>query len=67
MFVMKRLEAVAESVKLGESKSERLEILKNQLRMTVLPTQFQLPLNPHIKVIYLLYIYWLYVIVFLYM
>ena len=50
MFVMKRLENVAETVKTGESKSERLSILKEQLRATVLPKEFQLPLNPHLKV-----------------
>lgn len=50
MFVMKRLEHVAETVKTGESKSERLSILKEQLRATVLPKEFQLPLNPHLKV-----------------
>ena len=61
MFVMKRLENVAENVKLGESKAERLAILREHLRKTVLPHEFQLPLNPHIKVrinIYLLsYLY----------
>jgi hypothetical protein len=51
MFVMKRLERVAEQVVLGESKSKRLEILREQLRLTVLPAEFQLPLNPHIKVL----------------
>ena len=50
MFVMKRLERVAEKVILGESKSERLEILREQLRVTVLPPEFQLPLNPHSKI-----------------
>ena len=50
MFVMKRLENVAETVKTGESKAERLSILKEQLRATVLPKEFQLPLNPHLKV-----------------
>lgn len=50
MFVMKRLENVAENVKLGESKAERLSILREHLRKTVLPNEFQLPLNPHIKV-----------------
>lgn len=50
MFVMKRLERVAEEVVKGESKSERLEILREQLRVTVLPPEFQLPLNPLIKV-----------------
>jgi hypothetical protein len=50
MFVMKRLENVAENVKLGESKAERLTILREHLRKTVLPNEFQLPLNPHIKV-----------------
>ena len=50
MFVMKRLERVAEEVIKGESKSRRLEILKEQLKITVLPQEFQLPLNPHMKV-----------------
>jgi hypothetical protein len=50
MFVMKRLEKVAEKVKLGDSKAERLDILKKELKATVLPPEFQLPLNPHIKV-----------------
>ena len=50
MFVMKRLEKVAELVTQGKSKHERLEILREQLRQTVLPPEFQLPLNPHIKV-----------------
>jgi hypothetical protein len=50
MFVMKRLENVAENVKLGESKGERLHILREHLRKTVLPNEFQLPLNPHMKV-----------------
>ena len=50
MFVMKRLERVADQVKLGDSKASRLEILKEQLRLTVLPPEFQLPLNPNIKV-----------------
>mmetsp|Transcript_22545 Transcript_22545/g.32952 ORF Transcript_22545/g.32952 Transcript_22545/m.32952 type:complete len:1155 (+) Transcript_22545:111-3575(+) len=50
MFVMKRLENVAENVKRGESKSDRLSILREHLRKTVLPKEFQLPLNPHIKV-----------------
>jgi hypothetical protein len=50
MFVMKRLENVAENVKLGESKAERLAVLREHLRKTVLPHEFQLPLNPHIKV-----------------
>jgi hypothetical protein len=49
MFVMKRLENVAENVKLGDSKAERLSILREHLRKTVLPNEFQLPLNPHIK------------------
>lgn len=50
MFVMKRLEAVAERVQAGESKSARLEILHSELRRVVLPPEFQLPLNPQIKV-----------------
>jgi hypothetical protein len=50
MFVMKRLERVAEKVLEGESKTERLAILREQLEVIVLPPEFQLPLNPHIKV-----------------
>lgn len=50
MFVMKRLEKVAELVCTGESKSERLEILRNELRTLVLPSEFQLPLNPNLLV-----------------
>lgn len=54
MFVMKRLERVAERVVQGNSKEERKEILRKQLTETVLPNEFQLPLNPHIKVSYLI-------------
>lgn len=50
MFVMKRLEHVAEQVKLGESKEERKKILQDRLSEVVLPTVFKLPLNPHLKV-----------------
>lgn len=47
MFVMKRLENVAEAVKLGESKEARKQILRARLNEIVLPTVFKLPLNPH--------------------
>lgn len=50
MFVMKRLERVAEAVKLGDSKEERKRILKDKLSEVVLPTTFKLPLNPHLTV-----------------
>jgi hypothetical protein len=50
MFVMKKLETVAEKVKEGETKSDRLLILRQLLTDINLPTQFQLPLNPHFKV-----------------
>lgn len=50
MFVMKRLESVAEKVCEGKSKSKRLEILRETLKTVVLPSEFQLPLNPHIKI-----------------
>lgn len=54
MFVMKRLESVAEAVKLGESKDERKRILHDKLSEIVLPATFKLPLNPHFNVRYLL-------------
>jgi len=50
VFVMKRLEAVAELVCQGESKSARKQILHEQLSQINLPESFQLPLNPHLKV-----------------
>ena len=50
VFVMNRLTNVAELVCQGTSKAERLDILRNQLAETVLPSEFQLPLNPHLKV-----------------
>lgn len=50
MFVMKRLESVAEKVVTGVSKTDRLEILHRELKTTVLPNEFQLPLNPSLKV-----------------
>jgi len=50
VFVMKRLETVAEAVAVGATKSDRLKILHQLLNETVLPTEFQLPLNPHLKV-----------------
>eukprot|EP01038_Epipyxis_sp_PR26KG_P005716 gene5716-7889_t len=51
MFVMKKLEHVAEAVKLGESKEARKKILHARLAevVPVLPTTFKLPLNPHRK------------------
>jgi CRP-like cAMP-binding protein len=51
MFVMKRLERVAEAVKVGEKKSQRKAILKEQLQAITLPPSFQLPLNPKIRVV----------------
>ena len=63
MFVMKKLEAVAEKVKEGETKSDRLVILRQQLTTINLPSQFQLPLNPHMKV--LLELYFFYCILFI--
>jgi len=50
MFVMKRLESVAEAVILGESKSDRKEILHKLLKEIVFPTSFKLPLNPHLNI-----------------
>lgn len=50
VFVMNRLTNVAELVCQGNSKSERLDILRGQLKETVLPSEFQLPLNPLLKV-----------------
>ena len=50
VFVMKRLETVAEHVAAGATKAERLKILRDLLTETVLPAEFQLPLNPHLKV-----------------
>jgi phosphatidylinositol 3-kinase len=50
VFVMKRLEAIAEQVCLQPSKSERLSKLRELLAEVVLPTEFQLPLNPHLRV-----------------
>ena len=58
MFVMRRLEHVAEAVKLGDSREARKAILMKQLGEIVLPTVFKLPLNPHrsvsIAIIYLM-------------
>jgi CRP-like cAMP-binding protein len=48
VFVMKRLESVAELVAAGPSKQERLTILRDQLDAVALPSEFQLPLNPHL-------------------
>ena len=50
MFVMRRLESVAEAVVLGDSKEERKRILKERLSEIVLPTTFKLPLSPHLNV-----------------
>jgi phosphatidylinositol-4,5-bisphosphate 3-kinase len=50
MFVMKRLEVIAQKVVDGDSKAARLEILRQQLRDAILPPEFQLPLNPLMKV-----------------
>jgi hypothetical protein len=50
MFVMKRLEAVAQAVVLGDSKDERKRILQERLSEIVLPTTFKLPLSPHLNV-----------------
>ena len=50
MFVMKRLESVAEAVILGESKEARKAILHARLKEIVLPTTFKLPLNPSLNV-----------------
>ena len=49
MYVMKRLEAIALKVVQGESKAERKQILHKQLEEAVLPSQFQLPLDPHLR------------------
>jgi Phosphatidylinositol 3- and 4-kinase/Phosphoinositide 3-kinase family, accessory domain (PIK domain) len=49
MYVMKRLEAIALKVVEGESKAERLEIMRQQLKDAVLPNEFQLPLDPHMR------------------
>lgn len=51
MYVMKRLEAIAVKVCEGESKSKRLEILRQQLKEAVLPSEFQLPLDPHLTAV----------------
>ena len=51
MYVMKRLEAIAMKVCEGESKSKRLEILRQQLKEAVLPSEFQLPLDPHLRAV----------------
>ena len=50
MFVMRKLESVAEAVVLGDSKDERKRILKERLSEIVLPTTFKLPLSPHLNV-----------------
>jgi phosphatidylinositol-4,5-bisphosphate 3-kinase len=48
MFVMKRLECVAELVTHGESKSARLTILRDELKKVQFPPEFCLPLNPNL-------------------
>lgn len=52
MFVMRRLEHVAEAVKQGDSKEARKAILHERLRAMVscLPPTFKLPLNPLLTV-----------------
>mmetsp|Transcript_34230 Transcript_34230/g.75420 ORF Transcript_34230/g.75420 Transcript_34230/m.75420 type:complete len:1239 (+) Transcript_34230:443-4159(+) len=50
MFVMKRLESVAEAVCAGESKADRKAILHARLSEIVLPSSFKLPLNPHLNI-----------------
>jgi hypothetical protein len=50
MFVMRRLEHVAEEVAKGESKESRKSILRSRLSEIVLPATFKLPLNPHLTV-----------------
>lgn len=50
MFVMRRLEKVAEIVKKGETKEQRKNLLTESLNEVVLPSQFKLPLNPHLTV-----------------
>lgn len=51
MYVMKRLEAIAHRVVEGKSKADRLALLHTQLREAVLPAEFQLPLDPHMKAV----------------
>jgi hypothetical protein len=50
MFVMKKLEQVAQAVILGDSKEARKEILRARLSEIILPDTFKLPLNPHLQV-----------------
>ena len=50
MFVMKKLEQVAQAVILGDSKESRKEILRARLSEIILPDTFKLPLNPHLQV-----------------
>lgn len=50
MFVMKRLEAVAQAVVCGDSKEQRKQILRERLSEIVLPSTFKLPLSPHLNV-----------------
>ena len=50
MFVMKRLEHVAQLVTKGESKKDRLDILKSELKKVTFPPEFCLPLNPSLVI-----------------
>jgi len=50
MFVMKRLEKVAEVVAGGESKSSRLETLRDSLSKISFPPSYHLPLNPILQI-----------------
>lgn len=50
MFVMRRLEHVAEAVAKGDSKESRKTILRTRLSEIVLPATFKLPLSPHLTV-----------------
>jgi phosphatidylinositol-4,5-bisphosphate 3-kinase len=49
MFVMKRLEHVADQVKLGKTAAERTQILRDKLSAIELPAVFKLPLNPSLR------------------
>jgi hypothetical protein len=55
MFVMRRIEIVAERVQAQEGKAERLDTLRKLLKEINLPNNFQLPLNPHITVNSIIY------------
>lgn len=52
IFVMRKLEAIAHRVCLGDSRDERLKILREQLTaiQDSLPGEFHLPLNPEVSV-----------------